>query len=121
MVAEHLAGDPPVAQGVVCEVEQVVGCCFRVEFYGWKVAAAVVEVRDQVLVSVVFDVRLPEAVGVGSLEAGVGSLSSRRVRAHRQVVLFEDRVDGAVADLDAASFQVCFDGFAAPAVCSSDL
>jgi hypothetical protein len=38
-----------------------------------------------------------------------------------QVVLFEDRVDGAVTDLDAVRFQVCFDGFAAPAVCSSDL
>jgi hypothetical protein len=31
------------------------------------------------------------------------------------MVLFDDRVDGAVADLDAASLQVCFDDFTAPA------
>jgi hypothetical protein len=37
------------------------------------------------------------------------------------MVLFEDRVDASVADLDAVGFQVGFDGFTAPAVGSSDL
>ena len=50
-----------------------------------------------------------------TLEASVGSLSSGSVCMHGQMVLFDDRMDGAVADLDAASFQVGFYGFAAPA------
>ena len=58
---------------------------------------------------------------MGSLESSVGSLSSRSVRAHGQVVLFDDCVDASVADLDAVSFEVGFDGFAAPTLASSDL
>ena len=40
---------------------------------------------------------------------------------HGQMVLFDDHVDGGVADLDAVSFQVGFDGFAAPAFTLSNL
>jgi len=40
---------------------------------------------------------------------------------HGEMVLFDDRVDGAVADLDAVSLQVGFYGFAAPAFTLSNL
>jgi len=72
-------------------------------------------------VAVVFDVGLPEAVWVSSLPAFEASLSAWLVGFVDQFVLFEDGVDASVPDLDAAGLQVGFDGFTAPAVCSSDL
>lgn len=50
-----------------------------------------------------------------TLEVDVGSLSSGSVCSHGQMVLFDDRVGGAVASLGAVGFQVGFCGFAAPA------
>jgi len=56
-----------------------------------------------------------------SLPAFEASLSAWLVGFGDELVCFEDAVDASVADLDVVSFQVGFDGFAAPAVCSSDL
>ena len=50
-----------------------------------------------------------------TLEADVGSLSSRLVGSGDQIVLFEDFVHGAAAYLDAFLLvEVCGDGFTAP-------
>jgi len=86
------------------------------------VAAAIVQVRDQVLEAVVFDVRLPEAVWMRTLEADVGSLPSRLVGSGDQVALFEDFVHGAAAYLDVLLLvEVCGDGFTAPSFTQSNL
>jgi hypothetical protein len=73
------------------------------------------------MVAVVFDVGLPEAVWTPSLPAFEASLSVWLVGFVDHLVCFDDVVDASMTDLDAFSFQVCFDGFAAPAMGSSDL
>jgi len=72
-------------------------------------------------VAVVFDIRLPEAVWVGSLEAYVGSLLAWAVASEGEVVLSDDGGDGSVADLDSLPFEVGLDGFAAPSFPLPDL
>mgnify|MGYP007084719819 CR=1 FL=1 len=57
-----------------------------------------------------------------TLEADVGSLPSRLVGPGDQAVLFEDRVDGAAAYLDAFLLvEVCGDRFTTPPFTQSDL
>jgi len=50
-----------------------------------------------------------------SLESDECSLSSGPVRLGDETIRLEDCVDASMADLDALSLQVGFDGFAAPA------
>jgi hypothetical protein len=57
-----------------------------------------------------------------TLEADVGSLSSRLVGSGDQVALFEDFVYGAAAYLDVLLLvEVCGDDFTAPSFTQSDL
>ena len=106
--------------GLQC-VEDSRGSRVSVEACSYEIAWAVVQEGDQVTVAVVFDVCLPEAVWASSLPPFEASLPAWIVGFVDEMVLFEDRVDASVAYLDAMSFEVGFDGFAVPAVCSSDL
>lgn len=103
-----------MAQRAVCESERVVGCCFRVGFHCWNVAAAITQVRDHVPAAVLFDVDLPQAVRMIALESDECSLSSRLVRSSDQTIRLGDSVDAPMADLDPLSFQIGFYGFTAP-------
>ena len=63
-----------------------------------------------------------EAVWMRTLEADVGSLSSRLVGSGDQVAFFEDFVYGAAAYLDVFLLvEVCGDCFTAPSFTQSDL
>jgi len=56
-----------------------------------------------------------------TLEAYVGSLLAWTVASDGEIVVSDDCGDGSVADLDSLSFEVGFDGFAAPSFSLPDL